>query len=104
MSSGDYHCFCKNSIAVVNAKFRAFIPGEKGKEIELPTMESGQLALLQESDNWVKIEFWDAFAWNEVGCFTPVNSGDEIVVDGVTQQFEVTINGKTADPQTCPEF
>lgn len=103
MSTGDFHCFCENHIAIVNAKFRALLAdGQKGKEIDLHTGGEGQLPLLQESDNWVKIEFWDAFTWQLVGCFTPVNSGDQIVVDGVTSDFKVTINGHTAHPQTCP--
>ena len=100
--SSKYHCFCKNSVAVVNAKFRAFdSSGQKGKKIELPTGGEGQLALLEPAGNIIKIEYWDV-DWQDRGCFGPVNSGDEIVIDGSLSGFKVTINGNSANTVPCP--
>jgi hypothetical protein len=97
----QFRCKCENHIAIVNAKFRAFsgcgTNAQKGKEIDQITMTSGNLALFQQSNNMVKIEFWDAGTWNYVGCFS-VNAGDTVIVEGVTQNFAVYINGKVAQP------
>ncbi len=96
--SSEYNCFCVNRIAVVDAKFRAFgADGTKGKEIELPTHGEGQLPLLDANGNTVKIEYWDV-SWTGGNIYGPINSGDQVVIDGALSGFEVTINGKKADP------
>lgn len=97
----EYRCKCENHIAIVPAKFRAFSgcssSAQKGKEIVQQTMTSGNLALFQQSNNMVKIEFWDAGTWNYVGCFS-VNARDTVIVEGVTQGFEVYVNDNVVQP------
>ena len=96
--SSAYHCFCLNRIAVVDAKFRAFgADGNKGKEIKLTTMTEGQLALPDAVGNSVKIEYWDD-DWQGGFIYGPIDSGDQVLIDGALSGFRVTINGKTADP------
>ena len=102
MSNGDFHCFCNNQIDFTKAKFRAFSSsGQKGKEVEVPSGDALPLELPGPTDNTVKIEYWDV-GWTDPRCFSPVNSGDEVTIYGLSRDFEVTINGHKADPVDCP--
>lgn len=104
MSNSEYHCFCYNNIAIVNAKFRAFgSDGQKGEEVIVRTEQKEQLALPDATNNQIKIEYYD-LPYQDLGCFGPVNSGDEIEVYGVANDFKVTINGQKVahNPKGCP--
>jgi hypothetical protein len=95
-------CVCENSIAFTSAKFRAFSSsGQKGNEIIVPSMSSGNLALPDETDNIVKIEYKDV-NWQDLGCVSPVNSGETIKVDGVMNDFKVILGGHAVTPGACP--
>lgn len=97
-----YRCDCENDIAIANAKFRAFgSDGQKGKEIVQTTMTSGHLALPDATGNTVKIEYYDV-TYQLVGCFSPINSGDKIRIDGVMNNFKVLVNGHPMAPGNCP--
>ena len=97
----EYRCKCGEttlrSCPQNSGLFRVAQQCPKGKEIVQQTMTSGNLALFQQSNDMVKIEFWDAGTWNNVGCFS-VNARDTVIVEGVTQGFEVYVNDKVVQP------
>ena len=97
-----YRCVCENAIAITSAKFRAFgSDGQKGKEIVQATFTSGHLALPDETGNTVKIEYYDV-TWQFAGCFSPINNGDTIKIDGVMNNFKVMVNGHPMSSGNCP--
>jgi hypothetical protein len=97
-----YRCLCENSISITNAYFRAFSStGVKGKEIDQRSFTSGYLALPDETGNIVKIEYYDVNK-QSLGCFSPINNGDTIKVDGVMNNFKVLVNGHPQVGGDCP--
>jgi len=99
-TAATYTCVCQNANPLVAAKFRAFSSaGDKGKEIHLPPLGSGQLALPDDTGNIVKIETTGGGGeWQSLGCFSPINNGSTIKFDGLI----VSVNGQPQVGKDCP--
>ena len=74
--------------------------GQKGDRVKLD--KSGYLPLPDATGNIVKIEFYDV-TWQSLGCYSPIDNGDTIKIDGVMNNFQITVNGHPVSSVDCPQ-
>jgi hypothetical protein len=103
MADQTYQCHCHNGIALVDARFRCYdSSGNDAHEVTVPTGGDHHLNLVQETGNTVLVEYWDAGSYSHDSCYS-VNNGDHISVVGLSNGFQVSINGNNAPKIDCPK-
>ena|SRR5437764_10387265 len=102
MSNG-YSCICENSALFINAKFRSINSNGSGEfsQVTVRSLESEKLALATATDNTVEVEYYDV-NWQHDGCYTPVNNGDTVKMEGASDGSKVYINGQLGTQVPCP--